>query len=486
MKKILLLFILISNLSFGQNSYIFYDYNTDKYFLENEVGQLFSDGFKRIQYWKNDFYIAQNDKYKYGIINNKGQTVIECQYSWASGIDYLTLGNENAIGVYDSHLNLIIPHKYHNIYHDNDKRIYAIEKDSLENYRLGVFNTLGEQIIPFEYQGTKDIDYSSNLNSFMRKNGKFGIIDTLNNILVPFEYDYMFKVTDDPTKLENGIQVDKNKYFVIQKVIQNNKLYGIIDNKGKIIIPIEYHEIYTILFNDKFFVCRKLNNYGLINVENKQILPFEYEAFYTIKDNYAVVRKSNKFQLVYIPTKAHTVFENMTLPEFFNGKTLVTINNAKNKLGFMDITGKVIVENKYDDIRERNDGSYIVYVNNRAGIVNQQGVEVIAPEYDLLDKRFFLSNDLLCARKNKKWGIINYNQNIIIPFDYDSIEPTKYVFIVKKDNLYAIMDKKNYKLLTSFKFKNVNSNLNDIRFSVLDTENESYNINYQGIRTTKK
>lgn len=485
MRKIVLLFILISNLSFCQSSYIFYDFNKNKYFLENEAGQLLTDGFKRIEYWKNDFYIAQNNNYKYGIINAKGEIVIACQYTWASGINFLKLGNDNALGVYDSLLNLIVPHNYYQIYFDHTNHIYATKKDSLDSYKLGVFNHKGEQIIPFEYDGNKNIDYSSNLNYFMKKDGKFGMIDTLNTIVVPFEYDYFFKVADATIRYENGVQVFKNKYYLVQKVIANKKLYGIIDDKGKTIIPIEYDEIFTSLFDDKFFMCRKLNNYGLVNFENKPILPFEYEAFYAIKDNYAVVRKNNKFQLVFIPTKAHTIFENMTLPEFFNGKTLVTINDAKNKLGFMDITGKVLIETKYDDMRERNDGSYTVYINKKAGIVSQQGVEVIAPDYDLLDKRFFLSEDLFCARKNNKWGIIDYNHNIIVPFEYDSIDPTKYAFIVKKDNLYAIMDR-NYKLVTLFEYKSINSNLNDYRYSVLDLKNECYTINYEGVRTSVK
>lgn len=72
--------------------------------------------------------------------------------------------------------------------------------------------------------------------------------------------------------------------------------------------------------------------------------------------------------------------------------------------------------NTYEDIEEGiEDGYFAVKRNDLYGFINANGDEVIKPQYE--EYRSF-SDRYAIVRKNKKWGLIDKQNNIIIPFKY--------------------------------------------------------------------
>ena len=89
-------------------------------------------------------------------------------------------------------------------------------------------------------------------------------------------------------------------------------------------------------------------------------------------------------------------------------------------------------------------------------------VYAISPQYNYLEH---IGENLFAAEANDKWGIININNDVIIPFEYDDIYATsydgseEYIFPVCKNNRWGFINLKNvvkldFVYLDAFDFKN--------------------------------
>ncbi|WP_447608734.1 WG repeat-containing protein [Chryseobacterium sp. M5A1_1a] len=101
------------------------------------------------------------------------------------------------------------------------------------------------------------------------------------------------------------------------------------------------------------------------------------------------------------------------------------------KFGILNRKGEWIIgfENKYSTIGITN-GFIKVSKNDLSGIVNDKNEILIPIEYEDLDPMY---STLIAAKKNGKKGIIDIHNKILVPFQYDEI----YGFhLVKKKNQY--------------------------------------------------
>ncbi|MBR3613643.1 MAG: WG repeat-containing protein [Clostridia bacterium] len=136
--------------------------------------------------------------------------------------------------------------------------------------------------------------------------------------------------------------------------------------------------------------------------------------------------------------------------------------------GVIDLsTGQEIISTKYDDIVfvENSQEFNITVANGTVGILNNKGETVIAPsefeKISLLDQE----NKLYLVEKNREYGILDKNGDILIYAEYDEIGIDIADFIkeetdngkllfgkcipVKKDNKYGLYDIEGNKLLES-------------------------------------
>lgn len=109
-----------------------------------------------------------------------------------------------------------------------------------------------------------------------------------------------------------------------------------------------------------------------------------------------------------------------------NRMPLPKINEKTGKWGYTQYA-KNVIEYKFDDADHFSFGLARVNINGRWGYINNQGEEIIPPQYDLSEKFFrehFHEADNLFAMVgiNGKWGMINPKGTEIIPLLYDSIK----------------------------------------------------------------
>lgn len=118
---------------------------------------------------------------------------------------------------------------------------------------------------------------------------------------------------------------------------------------------------------------------------------------------------------MYIPQVAEVV-----------GEDRVAVMNHEEKFGLMEFsTRRMLTECKYNYIWNRGEGLYMVQIAPASrcwskGYIDDEGNEVVPAVYQ--DVRDFV-NGLTLARKDGKWGIIDMQNRVRLPFvlDYDDV-----------------------------------------------------------------
>ena len=96
-------------------------------------------------------------------------------------------------------------------------------------------------------------------------------------------YDKKFNMVTDNNYYFYSGQCDGNTYS--SAVTDGSKNYGYFSvDKKKLIIPIQYQNIYSVNDSETLFVVKNNDKYALLDNKNKIILPFEYDYMVIIND----------------------------------------------------------------------------------------------------------------------------------------------------------------------------------------------------------
>lgn len=198
-------------------------------------------------------------QYKYGLINAKGEMVIEPQYddfnmgngiiAMAEQVDQDEEGEPVLVwGLFNSEGDMITGFKYQSEYslsaclNENGLAVVSDATGEMDSdgdiiYNYGVVNEKGEEIIPLQYPYiSDDADFGNQgLIPTMKEIGnsyKYGFVNYQNEREIPYRYEYAYNFS------ENGLAA----------VLQEDK-WGYINTNGDIVIPCKYDSAYS--FSDK-------------------------------------------------------------------------------------------------------------------------------------------------------------------------------------------------------------------------------------------
>ena len=124
--------------------------------------------------------------------------------------------------------------------------------------------------------------------------------------------------------------------------------------------------------------------------------------------------------------------------EFSEGYASLQINE---KWGYIDKTGKIAIEPKYDMAYSFTDGLALVSEGGREGFIDTDGNYVIKLT-DKVDYASF-SDGYALIRKGNKWGFIDKKGNIVI-------KPAFYGAADFKEGFASIMEKVGDKYLSGY------------------------------------
>lgn len=135
----------------------------------------------------------------------------------------------------------------------------------------------------------------------IQKNNKWGVIDENGSIIIPLDYDYMLYNPDINDKL---------------LVVKQAEKFGIIDNKNNTVVKFEYDFIWSADFIS--FMALKNNKFGVIDQNNEIIIPFIYDSIEQYDEFFVVSQLTHEIKCDRLGIKTED-------------KTLYGIINSKNE-----------------------------------------------------------------------------------------------------------------------------------------------------------
>ena len=131
--------------------------------------------------------------------------------------------------------------------------------------------------------------------------------------------------------------------------------------------------------------------YGYLDKTGAVKISPKYKYAYSFYNNKALVQtQDNKYELIDTDGKVLTTFPYTNMGSLANEDYFTFTDNSSKKIGYVDSSGKIIIDAKFQSAGEFIDGFAIVgenYENNelKYGLVNNKGEYVIKPQYSSMN-----------------------------------------------------------------------------------------------------
>jgi len=378
------------------------DANNKEIFTEYDQIEALENYDKGQNVWYEENVLKVKKNGKYGLINFKGNNILNCEYD-----DIYTLkGLENSLVV-------------------------------VKNNNLGLVDNSGRIIIETIYSEIQPLG-TENLDGYIVKNaeGKFGVIGVNQEQKLKNEYDKIEQVvgnnlfvvtTGEKQKLINskGTTILEEGFDKITEILKDSKevifvkdkLYGVMKTDGTVTIPNTYEKL-TQLKNG-YIVAQKEGKSGIIDSEGNVRLYFNYNSInyneelgiYIAEDTSlqsSIIDKNFEVKLIGILSELNTKSEyikmyvgneykyyNLEFEEKQNTQVLkgntIFLSKKDDKYGYINSEGEVVVDYIYDDATEQNKFGYVaVQKNGKWGSLDSNGKVVVEPKY-ILDNNLIIN-----------------------------------------------------------------------------------------------
>ncbi len=194
--------------------------------------------------------------------------------------------------------------------------------------------------------------------------------------------------------------------------------WGLIDTEGSYIVEPTYDEMKE--GGDGLFPARIGEKWGLVDFNGQTVIDFTYDGMKPPKDGIVGVRQGNAWgylslgsrEFIFTP-QAEDVWR------FGDDRGPVRIDG---KWGFIDKSGKLVIQAEYDDVWDFNEGLAPVKLGEVWGYIDASGKQVIEPKYQTAD---VFSGGLAPVQTVDLWGYIDTTGKMVIPPQYLEARPFK-------------------------------------------------------------
>ncbi len=379
-------------------------------------------------------YLVVSTNDKWGVINSKGEIIINPEYDQMIVIPDPT----KAIFICQEDVNL----------EGNTYKSFAIDDHS--NRLFSLYDNV---------EAMQNVDSNGNVfydTSVLKveKNGQYGLINFSGKELLSPEYTSI-------TPLRNV-----TKSFVTEK----DGKKGLVDNSGSIIIENEYADIIALTdkYEDGYIVKNDSGKYGLVNYSRKQMLDCKYtEIMHIYGSKMYIVKEENDIELV----------DAEGLIKLKNGfSEAVSIDNSNiivktnDNYGVISSSGENVIPQEYQDLKYLFEGNYIAKKDGKYGIIDTTGKVVVDYTYsnisfsskegfieaekengemDLLDETFTIKTSGILSEINTNLGYIKVRKNGEYKYYNFKLEEknvkdvlsSNTLFLSKNNNKYGFVDK---------------------------------------------
>ena len=400
-------------------------------FSGNKITDAIYDSIEGFNYREGILLVKKSDKY--GIINIKGASIIKPKYDEILCDEYYTtdskydksgyiVGTKTDKGMRYGYIDgikrkQILKNEYNDIYRITDKiddnNIYLV---AFKDGKAGVYQNK-KKIINNEYE---DILYDANNDLLtLQKTSKQGVSKFDGTTIIPIEYDNIF-FAGEYINAQKGDKIDiynfdgtkENSEYISRKSVADKKYeivstsddkYKIINNENNKVIDDNYQYVQYLFKN--YFSVTKDNKYGIIDSDGNTILNFKYNIV-------RLLENSNVIQVIDDKSNIELLDENLKSIIKIKDANIYTYDNyfkvySDDSVQYFDKSGKkleskdVFPNNKLFAYKERN----------KWGFKDKDGNIVVKPIYDMVTE--FNEYGYAGIKSKNKWGSINENGDVI-------------------------------------------------------------------------
>ena len=412
-------------------------------------------------------YFTVHDGKNWGVVNSKGEYVINPEYS-----EMITIPNNKKdvfICMYDfnsadgSYKTKAVNSKNAEIFtaFDNievltnfdSKGNMWIEENVLKvskNGKYGIINLDGTEILNCDYES---IDTLKGVNNsiVIKKDGALGLVNNRGDRIIETQYQEIQPLN---VNYENGYIVKGS----------NNK-YGIIAPSKEQILECKYDEIKHICGND-LYVVKENGKWKITNKAADKTLEVNYEDITYLTDEVFVIKSNGKFGIVAMDKSEKVKPEYQKLDYAFSDNYIA---QKDNKFGVINSNGEILVQFEYDDlifnkdadclVGKKNDNENVFLIDRNLEVkVTGKNMTLhngyirinVNDEYKFYNLKFeeknnrevFANNTLYVAKNEGKYGLVNKDGTLVVKYQYDDItEQNPYGYVaIKKDGKWGIID----------------------------------------------
>jgi hypothetical protein len=241
--------------------------------------------------------------------------------------------------------------------------------------------------------------YTPGLNAYLvQRNNLYGILGYDGEVIIPFIYDRL------------------QSFQANRAIVEKGGKYGLINKAGTEVITTRYDKIEELKLgflrsSNEYYWMNLNGKYGCVDRNGNEIIPPVYEAFnlnfQILEQQYNNAKYYAEYNYPLDP------FGNDPLSIGFEYYNLILSDLAKDSNTY------------YPNGNTRNlTNCFPTKLNGKWGLISIENELKIPLDYDTL---YFLSHDLVFAKKNQKLGVLTIENEIFIPFNCDTIYPLKSV-----------------------------------------------------------
>lgn len=274
------------------------------------------------------------------------------------------------------------------------------------------------------------------------ENNKWGVIDNKGAIVI------------EPTYEEMIIIPNRNKdVFICTNIINKvDETYQtkVINKDGEEILKefsnvtaFENSNSQKVWYEDSVLKFERNGKYGLIDYTGKVLLEPEFSKIDVLlgSEKSLIVEKDGKKGLYLASSN-----ELMINPEYLDIKALsdkhedgYVVKNDQGKVGLISLDKKVILEPKYDDIKSiHGNNLYVVVDGGKETIIDTTGKTVVNTKFDSVEE---INTNNIIVKNGGKYMAITPNGAEILKAEYDNLKFIKgNLYIAEKDGKYGVIN----------------------------------------------
>lgn len=424
--------------------------NKAYYQLTNQNGQVLQDRLYDVTPYEDGRIIAKRDG-RFGLIGADGQLIFDfaydaieilpadlyrlSKYQGAISMDALVKGGKDwlypASGKFENKVAI------EQLYHDetNDISYFKVT----EKGKVGLINDKKQTLVPSIYDELNLLDTCPNERLFMmvKSGDKTGLMDQYQKFVVPLATNQSI---DNFNRDEQVFKVSKNHYSSYNSDDRDEGFISdtLIKGNGKTLV--ESDSPITNASNN-LYQFSQAGKYGIINSDGKIILPANFEYISTGSDAPIIVTQKGKQGILR---------QDQTTKQFI-------VANYYDQLQSIDIADRSLAELQTPPEEEQSeyavsdDAAEAVEVVEAAEAVEETTADydqtevdsAEEAEVDYTDNDYGFDNTLYVAKLNNKFGLIDAEDNVRIPFFYDEISESMNALLVKKNQEYGLLTTQN-------------------------------------------